>query len=90
MPTPPKHPEEERRLAALHALKILDTGTDERFDRITKLAQRVYATQAAQVNLIEEDRVWFKSTLGFGGTEGPRGAQLLHPHDPADGSDRRR
>ena len=57
---------------ALHALNILDTGTDERFDRITRLAQRVYATQAAQVNLIEEDRVWFKSSLGFGGTEGPR------------------
>jgi GAF domain-containing protein len=72
VPTPVKHPEEARRLAALHALNILDTGTDERFDRITKLAQRVFGTQAAQVNLLDEDRVWFKSSLGFGGEEVPR------------------
>jgi diguanylate cyclase (GGDEF)-like protein len=67
-----EHPEETRRLAALHALNILDTDTDERFDRITRLAQRVFGTQAAQVNLLDEDRVWFKATIGFGGKEAPR------------------
>ena len=72
MLTPPRHPEEERRLAALYALNILDTGSDERFDRITRLAQRVFGTQAAQVNLLDVDRVWFKSSQGFGGTEAPR------------------
>jgi diguanylate cyclase (GGDEF)-like protein len=69
---PSKHPEEERRLAALYALNILDTGSNERFDRITRLAQRVFGTQAAQVNLLDVDRVWFKSSQGFGGTEAPR------------------
>jgi len=72
MPAAAKHPEEARRLAALRALNILDTANDERFDRITRLAQRLFRTQAAQVNLIDEDRVWFKSSLGFGGSESPR------------------
>jgi diguanylate cyclase (GGDEF)-like protein len=69
MPAPAKHPEEERRLAALHALNILDTDREERFDRITRLAQRIFGAQGAQVNLIDEDRLWFKSSQGFGGEE---------------------
>jgi diguanylate cyclase (GGDEF)-like protein len=72
MPAPPQHPEETRRLAALHALNILDSEREERFDRLTRLAQRVFKTQAAQVNLLDEDRVWFKSSLGYGGEEGAR------------------
>jgi GAF domain-containing protein len=67
MPAPLPHPEETRRLAALHALNILETEREERFNRLTRLAQRVFGTQAAQVNLLAEDRVWFKSSLGFGG-----------------------
>ena len=70
MPAAAKHPHEARRLTALRALNILDTANDERFDRITRLAQRLFDTQAAQVNLVDEDRVWFKSSLGFGGSEG--------------------
>ena len=36
----PPYPENEtRRLAALHALRILDTPPEERFDRITRIAQ---------------------------------------------------
>ena len=72
MSSNPKPPDEARRLAAVHALRILDTANDERFDRITRLAQRLFGTQAAQVNLVDENRVWFKSSLGFGGSEGPR------------------
>ncbi|HYC81814.1 MAG TPA: sensor domain-containing diguanylate cyclase [Solirubrobacterales bacterium] len=72
MPAPRQHPEETRRLAALHALDILDSEREERFDRLTRLAQRVFKTQAAQVNLIDEQRVWFKSSLGFPGEEAER------------------
>ncbi len=32
----------------------------------------MFGTQAAQVNLLDVDRVWFKSSQGFGGTEAPR------------------
>jgi diguanylate cyclase (GGDEF)-like protein len=76
MPAPAKHPEEARRLAALHALNILDSEREERFDRLTRLAQRVFKTQSAQVNLLDEDRVWFKSSLGFGSAEAPRAASF--------------
>lgn len=72
MPASAEHPQEARRLAALRALHILDTANDERFDRITRLAQRLFGTQAAQVNLVDEDRIWFKSSLGFGGSEADR------------------
>jgi diguanylate cyclase (GGDEF)-like protein len=76
MPAPPSHPEETRRLAALHALDILDSEREERFDRLTRLAQRVFKTQAAQVNLIDQERVWFKASLGFPGEEAARGTSF--------------
>jgi diguanylate cyclase (GGDEF)-like protein len=69
MPSAEKHPEEARRLAALHALKILDTDPEERFDRITRLAQRLFGTQMSAVTLIDENRQWFKSEVGLGERE---------------------
>jgi diguanylate cyclase (GGDEF)-like protein len=67
----PKPPDEERRLAALHALKLLDTEPEERFDRITRLAQRVFGTQMANFTLVDSDRQWFKSRVGATGREDP-------------------
>ncbi len=69
MPTAPKPQEEIRRISALHALKILDTEPEERFDRITRLAQRLFATKMAAVTLIDSDRQWFKSEVGLGERE---------------------
>ena len=68
----PKPPDESRRLAALHALKILDTDPEERFDRITRLAQRLFGAQIATVTLVDEDRQWFKSAVGTESKEDPR------------------
>ncbi|HEY4779988.1 MAG TPA: sensor domain-containing diguanylate cyclase [Solirubrobacterales bacterium] len=62
-------PDEPRRLAALQALKILDTEPEERFDRITRLAQRLFGTSMVTVSLIDSDRVWFKSAQGVAGEE---------------------
>jgi diguanylate cyclase (GGDEF)-like protein len=67
----PKPPDEERRLAALHALNLLDTEREERFDRITRLAQRVFGTQMANFTLVDADRQWFKSRAGAEGAEDP-------------------
>ncbi len=64
--------DDERRVSALHALKILDTEAEERFDRITRLAQRLFDTPIALVNLIDSDRHWFKSAQGMDGKEGAR------------------
>ena len=67
------HPEEARRLAALHALNILDTDPEERFDRITRLAQRIFDAPISAVTLVDRERVWFKSAQGMDGkTEDPR------------------
>lgn len=68
----PKPPEEERRLAALHALNILDSEPEERFDRITRLAQRLFGTSMASVTLIDSERQWFKSAQGIDGEETDR------------------
>jgi diguanylate cyclase (GGDEF)-like protein len=68
----PKPPEETRRLAALQALNLLDTESEERFDRITRLAQRVFGTTMATVSLIDSDRQWFKSAQGAAGSEDSR------------------
>ena len=38
MLVPPLPDDEDQRIAALQALKILDTDPEERFDRITRLA----------------------------------------------------
>lgn len=70
--TPPIPAGEERRLAALYALDILDGESEERFDRITRLAQRLFGTSMASVNLIDSDRHWFKSVQGLEGKEGAR------------------
>jgi diguanylate cyclase (GGDEF)-like protein len=72
MTTVVKPPDEARRLAALHALRILDTAPEPRFDRITRLAQRLFDTPMAMVTLIDSDRHWLKSEIGVGQKEGPR------------------
>ena len=63
---------EELRLASLHAIGILDTLPEERFDRLTRLAQRVFGVPIALVSLVDSSRQWFKSRCGLSETETPR------------------
>ncbi len=63
---------EEERLAALRALKILDTPPEERFDRITRIAQRLFDVPIVLLSLVDADRQWFKSRQGLDVTETPR------------------
>lgn len=68
--TKPVLPDEERkRLETLHRLKVIDTLPEESFDRITGLAQEAFDVPIALVNLVGEDRQWFKSSVGFSGSE---------------------
>jgi GAF domain-containing protein len=69
-PTIPEN--EEQRLATLHGLQILDTPPEERFDRLTRIAQRVLDAPIAIVSLVDSDRQWFKSCQGLDATETPR------------------
>ncbi|MGX5175091.1 GAF domain-containing protein [Aliikangiella sp. IMCC44653] len=63
---------EPLRLSTLHSLKILDTMPEEKFDRITRMAQRIYDVPFALISLVDEERQWFKSNVGLGATETPR------------------
>ena len=55
---------EQSRLAALHRLKLLDSPTSESFDRITRMASRMFDLPVAAVSLTDSDRQWFKSRVG--------------------------
>jgi diguanylate cyclase (GGDEF)-like protein len=72
MKTPPAPINEAQRLDALHSLRILDTPPEERFDRLTRLARRLFDVPQALVSLVDEDRQWFKSHSGTEVTETPR------------------
>lgn len=69
---PPIPVDELLRLETLRNLKILDTDPEERFDRVTRLAKRIFGTPIALVSLVDGDRQWFKSRLGLDATETPR------------------
>jgi diguanylate cyclase (GGDEF)-like protein/PAS domain S-box-containing protein len=56
---------EEARLAALHALEVLDTPAEARFDRFTRLAAKCFEVPIALVSLVDENRQWFKSRCGL-------------------------
>lgn len=64
--------DEEARLSALEDLHVLDTASEERFDRVTRLARRLFDVPVALVTLIDRDRQWFKSADGFDAPETPR------------------
>lgn len=66
---PPVPPDEAQRLAALRALGILDTPAEERFDRITRVAQRLFDVPIALVSLVDAERQWFKSRQGLTASE---------------------
>lgn len=72
MIAPPNPENETRRLAALHALRILDTPAEERFDRITRIAQKLFDVPIALVSLVDAERQWFKSRVGLDASETPR------------------
>lgn len=65
-------PHEQSRLASLHALNLLDTPPEERFDRISRLAQRTFGAPIVLITLIDDKRVWFKSHVGLAEYEVPR------------------
>lgn len=68
----PLHPEEERRLAALEQLDLLDTPSEREFDEATFLASTICNTPIALVSLVDRDRQWFKSNLGLEARQTPR------------------
>ena len=60
------------RLDELQRLGILDTAQEERFDRYTKPARRLFDMPIVLVSLVDSNRQWFKSRVGLAATETPR------------------
>lgn len=60
---------ERERLAALRRYNIIDTLPDEEFDDIARLVAYICDVPAAHVSFIDENRQWFKATVGFEATE---------------------
>ncbi len=58
--------DQEARLSALEDLRVLDPVPEERFDRMTRLARRLFGVDVALVTLLDRDRQWFKSVSGDG------------------------
>ena len=63
--------EASERIAALHALGILDTEPEKDFDDIVEYLARSFEVPVALVSLVEETRQWFKAETGLGRRETP-------------------
>ncbi len=63
---------EKERICAVHALNILDTATEERFDKITKEAVERLSCPISTITIIDSNREWFKSFKGLDVQEGQR------------------
>ncbi|ETW08674.1 hypothetical protein H310_01204 [Aphanomyces invadans] len=72
-PTPPN---EVERLEALTQFNILDTPKDHMYDIVCDLATKALNCSTAAVSFIDNDRQWFKATLGLAVSELPRHVSL--------------
>ncbi|GLK79796.1 GGDEF domain-containing protein [Methylopila turkensis] len=70
--------DEGARLRALDRYDILETPREETFDRITRLARRIFGTSTASVTLVDGHRQWFKAREGLDATETPRWPAFCH------------
>lgn len=63
---------EKERVCAVQSLNILDTATEERFDRLTKEAVKRFSVPISTITIVDENREWYKSAQGLDVREGPR------------------
>ncbi|EAY24301.1 PP2C family protein-serine/threonine phosphatase [Microscilla marina] len=68
----PITPDEPERLKTLHRYNILDTGFEQEFDDLVKLASHICETPVSLMSLVAEDKQWFKAKVGLEPREAPR------------------
>ena len=74
---PPPVPEAEaRRLRAIHAYAVLDTGPEAAFDELAGLAAKICASRFALVALVTPERLWAKASVGGLPRELPRSSSF--------------
>lgn len=64
--------DENKRMEALHRIAILDTKPEERFDILTREAVEKLKVPMSMVSILDTDREWYKSCIGFQKREGER------------------
>jgi len=85
MVTPNLPPDEDRRLARLAALAVMDSEPEPLFDHLAALAAQICGTPVALLGLLDEKRQWFKAAVGFGRSETPRALTFCAHTLQADG-----
>lgn len=78
MPEAPRPPTEIKRLAAVQRTRLLGTPAEERFDRITRLAKRLFDVPLAALDIVGDHLAWLKSVQGFDALEGLRKDSYCH------------
>jgi two-component sensor histidine kinase len=63
---------EEERLEAIARYRILDTPPEAAYDRFTSIAARVVGAPIALFSVVDRDRIWHKSRVGFQDAQIPR------------------
>ncbi len=63
---------EEERLRSLYLADLLDTGSEERFDRLTRLAKKIFQVPVVLISLLDRERQWMLACEGLGTRETPR------------------
>jgi len=57
--------DEAERLVEFRLSAAIDSAPEERFDKITRMAQKVFAAPFVGISFVEGDRQWFKSKQGL-------------------------
>lgn len=72
MQAPLYPPDELQRLTSLRQTGLLDSQSEERFDRLTHLVKLCLQSQIVLISLVDKNRQWFKSKQGLDACETPR------------------
>ena len=64
--------DEAERLIEFRLSSAIDAQPEERWDKITRMAQRVFTVPFAGISFVEGDRQWFKSKQGLAVPDAPR------------------
>eukprot|EP01040_Poterioochromonas_malhamensis_P014035 gene14035-15503_t len=60
------------RLNILHQTDLLDTKEEEKYDRYTSMAARLFHIPVSSLNLVDTNRIFLKSRFGLKAKEIPR------------------
>ena len=60
---------EQARLDALRSYDVMDSGAEDQFDDVVRLASLICEAPIALITLIDEDRQWFKARVGLAAPE---------------------